>query len=324
MGRLKTALVTIAGAVAGLGALNTWLSWQAGPLESSLPGRVRFYHWVRDGAVYNVFYQVDGEGPPVVLVHGINAAASSFEMRKVYLDLRESHRVYLIDLLGFGLSDRPARAYVAADYIDLLNDFLRDVVQQPAAVVASSLSAAYAVEVAARTPSAIRRLLLICPTGLQRLADPPSLAQQVIGWILTTPVLGSTLFHLLVSRPSLRYFLAERTYADPSLVTEELIEAYYRTSHQEGARYAPAAFIGGALNQNIRNSYPTLRQPVQIVWGRDAQITPVSDANLFIRLRPASRLKVFDRCGLLPHDERAEEFLTLASHVLQDETPERS
>lgn len=324
MGRWRTALAAVTGTVVGLSALNTWLSWRAGPLESGLPGNRRFYHWVRDGAIYNVFYQVDGNGPPVVLVHGINAAASSFEMRRVYAGLRASHRVYAIDLLGFGLSDRPARAYRAADYVDLLRDFLGDVVQQPTALIASSLSAAYAVEVAAGAPELVQRLLLICPTGLQRLAAPPSRPQQALGWLLRTPVLGSTLFNLLVSRPSLRYFLAERTYADPSLVTDALIDAYYRTSHQEGARYAPAAFVGGALNQSIQTTYPTVRQPVQIVWGREAQLTPVSDANLFIRLRPESRLKVFDRCGLLPHDERADDFLAFAREVLREESSDRS
>lgn len=319
MGRLKTTLALLGGAVAGLGALNTWLSWHAGPLESSLPGHDRFYHWVRGNEIYNVFYKVDGEGTPILLVHGIDAAASSYEMRKPFAGLSPSHRVYAIDLLGFGLSDRPGRTYTALDYVDLLDDFLRDVVQQPAAIIASSLSAAYAITVAARAPERVTSLLLTCPTGLQRLADPPEAQQTLIGAVLRTPILGSALFNLLVSRPSLRYFLTERTYADPSLVTDEMLDAYYCTSHQDGARFAPARFLGGALNQSVRDTYPTLSQPIQIVWGREAKVTPVSDANLFIRARPQTRLKVFDRCGLVPHDERPEEFLELAKEALAAE-----
>lgn len=317
MGKLRTTLGMIGGAVVGIGALNTWLSWQAGALESTLTGAGRFYHWIRGEEIYNVFYKVDGDGPPVVLIHGINAAASSEEMRQPFAGLAQSYRVYALDLLGFGLSDRPGRAYSARDYVDLIEDFLRDVVQQPAAIVASSLSAAYAVTVAARAPERVTRLLLICPTGLQRLADPPDRAQQLIGVLLRTPVVGSGLFNLLVSRPSLRYFLVERTYANPAHVDEKLIARYYCTSHQDGARYAPAAFLSGALNQSVRETYPALTQPVQIVWGREAKVTPVSDANLFIRSRPHTRLKVFDGAGLLPHDEVPEEFLELAREVLE-------
>ncbi len=316
MGWLKTGIGSVVGAVVGLAALNTWLGWRVGPLGSALVGESRYYHWLTGTEVYNVFYRVTGTGAPVVLVHGIDAAASSFELRQVFAGLADSHRVYALDLLGFGLSDRPARRYTAADYVELIEAFLRDVVQAPAAIIASSLSAAYAVAVAARAPERVARLVLVCPTGLEHLADPPPAWQHRLGDLLRLPVIGSALFNLLVARPSLRWFLTERTYADPARVTPELLDHYYLTAHQGGARHAPAAFVGGSLNLSIRETYPTLGQPVLVVWGREAQITPVSDANQFIRSRPTTRLKVLDRCGLLPHDERPEEFLAIAREAL--------
>jgi pimeloyl-ACP methyl ester carboxylesterase len=184
--------------------------------------------------------------------------------------------------------------------------------------VASSLGAAYAVTVADRAPELVAALLLFCPTGLEALAEPPTAGQRAAGALLGLPILGSALFNLLVSRPSLRYFLAERTYADPALVTEALVDRYWCTGHQDGARHAPAAFVGGALNLSIRDTYPRLTQRVYVAWGRDAQITPVSHANLFIQLRRASHLKVFDRCGLLPHDERPEEFVAFLESLLAE------
>jgi pimeloyl-ACP methyl ester carboxylesterase len=310
-------LATLGGGLAALGAVNTWLSWGAGSLQSALPGPTRFYHWVRRGQLVNVFYKVsEGEGAPVVLIHGIDAAASSYEMRHVFAGLSASHRVYALDLVGFGLSDRPGWAYAPDDYLDLIDGFLRDVVGEPAAVVASSLAAAYVVTVAARAPERIAKLLLICPTGLQHLADPPGGWQRALGRAIRLPIVGSALFNVLVSRWSLRYFLGERTYADPELVTTAMIDAYYCTSHQADARYAPAAFVAGDLNLSIRETYPSLSQPVFIVWGREAAITPVSDANKFIQTRRQSRLKVLDRAGLLPHDERPEEFLEIARGFL--------
>ncbi|HLH74514.1 MAG TPA: alpha/beta fold hydrolase [Chloroflexota bacterium] len=322
MSRLTTMLGLVFGALAGLGAYNTWLSWQAGPLESSLPGTSRFFHWLRDKQVFNVFYKFDGEGTSVVLIHGIDAGASSYEMRRLFEMLRQDHRVYALDLLGFGLSDRPARSYTAKDYIDLIEAFLRQIVEQPAAIVASSLSAAYAVEVAARAPDLVRSLVLICPTGLERLADPPAGWQKVLGIILRLPIVGSAVYNALVSRASLRYFLAERTYADPKRVTNEMIDDYYRTTHQDGARYAPAAFVAGALNQSIRETYPTLTQPVTVVWGRSAKVTPVSDSNLFLHVNPNTKLEILGNAGLLPHDERPEEFAKIVRRALGATTSE--
>jgi pimeloyl-ACP methyl ester carboxylesterase len=317
MGRLKKGLAIVSAALAGLAGLNTWLSWRVGAPESALGGKDRYFHWRRGHEVYNVFYKVaEGEGTPVVLVHGVDAAASSYEMKEVFAGLQGKRNLYALDLLGFGLSDRPALGYVAADYVDLVDAFLGEVVRQPAVVVARSLSAAYAVSVAARSPERVAALLLICPTGLQHLADPPGTGQRAAGALLGLPILGSALFNLLVSRASLRYFLRERTYANPDLVTDDVLDAYYRTSHQPGARHAPAAFVGGTLNHGIRETYPRLTQPVRIAWGRAAQFTPVSDSNQFIQTRRQSRLKVFDGCGLLPHVERPEEFLAYAEQML--------
>lgn len=309
-------LVAAGGVVAGVGALNTWLSWRAGALENQLEGKGRFYHWLRGAEVYNIFYSVAGEGSPVVLLHGIDAAASSYEMRHVFAGLRETHTVYALDLLGFGLSDRPGRTYTTWDYLDLIEDFLRNVVQGPAAVVASGLTAAYAVTIAARSPDLVNTLALICPTGLERLADTAPAIQQRLGGLLRRPILGSSLFNLLVSRAALGYFLKERTYADSPAVTPEVLDAYYRTSHQDGARHAPAAFLSGALNLSIRKTYPALRQPVIILWGREARVIPVTDANRFIHARPQSRLQVIDGAGLLPHVERPEEVLPIIEATL--------
>jgi pimeloyl-ACP methyl ester carboxylesterase len=308
------------GALIGMEAYNTWLAWQAGPLHSALPGNTHFYRWTRGGHPISVFYKTTGEsGSPLILIHGIDAAASSDEWRSVAASLAETHRVIAVDLPGFGLSDRPNLAYRAEDYVDFLDDFLRDVVGEPAVVAASSLSAAYAIAVAARSPERVRSLLLVCPTGLEHLADPPETWQHALGALLRLPVVGTAAFNALVSRQSIGYFLRERTFADPSLVTPEMINAYYRTSHQEGARFAPAAFVGGALNLSVRETYPSLTQPVFIIWGRDAQITPVSDANLFIQVRRQTRLKVLDRCGLLPHVENAREFLEITNQALRTE-----
>ena len=320
MGRLTSALAVVGGAIASLGAFNLWLGWHAGPLENKLPGKGRFYHWTRDGQIANIFYVVsEGAGPPLVLIHGIDAAASSYEWGQTFAGLSEGRRVYALDLLGFGLSDRPARRYRPDDYLELIEGFLREVVAEPAAVVASSLSTAYAVTVAARSPELIRSLLLICPTGLERLADPPERWQQNVGMILRLPILGSALFNGLVSRRILRYFLSERSFADSAKVTDAMIDDYYCASHQEGARHAPASFVAGDLNLSIRETYPGLAQPVAIAWGREAHITPVSDANLFIQSRHQTRLKVIDRCGILPHVEQADEFLAYARSMLGPE-----
>lgn len=306
-----------AAALGGVAAANAAIALRAGPVRHDLPGAGRFW----PAPAGDIFAKVHGAGRPVLLVHGIHAAASAYEWRKVMPDLAADHEVHALDLLGFGLSERPARRYNAALYIDLIAGYLREVVGRPADLVASSLAAAYAIAVADRQPDLVRRLVLICPTGLEQRNTGAGLGGRLARLALGAPVLGPSLYNGLVSRASLRYYLARQTYFNDEYVTPELIDAYYDTAHQAGARWAPAAFIGGDLDHDVHGAWTRLTQPTLIVWGRQASLSPVACAEAFTHLRPAAKLTVFERAGLLPHDEHPAAFVQLVRAHLDAETP---
>jgi pimeloyl-ACP methyl ester carboxylesterase len=310
------------GAGAALGVLawlNYWARRAAGPVPRWGDGEPHFYQW-RDGAVY---YEAAGpeDGRPLLLIHGINAAASGYEMRRIFEPLAAAgFRVYLPDLLGFGRSERPRLAYTADTYVDLWCDFARDVAGAGdggrAGVIASSLSAAHAVKAAARHPERFGGLLLICPTGIEALQTQPGLPGRLLRELLDSPVLGTALFNLLVTRTSLAAFLRRLAYAEAGRVTPELVSDYYEVSHQPGAKWAPEAFVSGYLNCAIADDFRSLPNPVHLVWGRAATITPLAQARAFRSLRPDADLAVIDGASLLPHDEQPAAFIDAALRAL--------
>src|SRR5207247_10132429 len=93
-----------------------------------------------------------GSGAPILLIDGIHAAAGSYEWRNKVDAVAGAKTVYTIDLLGFGMSDRPAIRYSARLYISLISDFVSRVIDEPTVLAASSLSGAYAIVLAARDP----------------------------------------------------------------------------------------------------------------------------------------------------------------------------
>lgn len=306
-------LAAAAGAVVGGAAVaNAAVSRFAPKLEPWYEGEAGVYFWKG----HRIAYSVRGAGPDVLLVHGIHAAASSFEWRRNVEHFSRQFRVTSLDLLGFGLSDRPSIAYTAETYIGLMRDFVRDVLPGPPAIVASSLSAAHAVSTAFRDPTILAGLVLVNPVGLGRLHEPAGPLEMALHGAFEVPVVGQALYNVLVSEASIRYYLREQVYANPDAVDPEMVSHMYATSHQPGARHAPAAFIGGALNCAIDGIVPRISVPTLVVVGANARFGATADAEALSRLNPDIRVRTLDDSGLLPHDERSDLFNELVTQFL--------
>ncbi len=303
----QVAALATTGGVGALALANKLCELSAGEAYSVLGGERHRYAWT----LGDIFYTVQGEGEPLVLVHGVYAGASSYEYRHVFDALARRFRVYAFDLLGFGLSARPALVYTPVLYEELIADFVREVVggaDHPVRVIASSLGAAFVIRAAAERPGLFARLALIEPTGIEELAQAGDTPGRALARaILRSPLVGQSLYNLITSRLSIRYFLKRQTYRDPDDVTEEMVDYYYTAAHQPGARFAPASFISGTLNTPVVSAYPLLNQPILLCWGKDATFTPLENARAFRQANPRAELRVFD-CGSLPQDEVPEEF----------------
>ena len=281
------------------------------PLAPPIAGEQGSFQW----RGHRIAWTRVGTGSPVILVHGIHATASSHEWRRVAADLARQHTVYALDLLGFGRSDRPTLRYTAALYVSLLDDFARRVVAQPAALVATSRSAAYAITLGARDAARFPALVLVAPTGLTRIDAPTPGRTTLTRDMVAAPVLGHGLWSSMVSRSSLRAFL-KASYADKGLVTEELVEAHWQAAHQRGARHAPASFVGHLLDLDVREPFRRLTQPTFILWGEQASASPVDEIRPFMATRPDFAYVILDPAGDVPHDERPADFVRLVTEFL--------
>ena len=302
--KLRTALLTIGGISGGLALYNWRLERGGEQLPNRLGGEVRYYRW-RGG---ELAYMVAGEGEPLLLVHGVYAGASSYEFRKNFEALSRNFRVYALDLLGCGMSERPSRGYEAEDVALQVEDFVREEIGDSAHLVASSLSAALVVPALVRSGRLFRKVVLICPTGYGTLDRPSGRLGDVIYGLFLAPILGNTLYHAIVSEWGIRYYLGSMAYHDADLVTDELVADYYSISHQPGARYFPAAFVSGKLNLGVADLWARVPHRTLICWGLEARTVPVREAQRFVANNPRCEPRIFKDATLLPHDERARTF----------------
>lgn len=300
MKRLTRTLLAGVGLTGALAAANRAL--QNAPLPTNaLGGTRRGWNW----RGHEIFATEAGEGSLVILVHGISAGASSFEFRHLFERLARRHRVVAFDFLGCGLSDKPRLAYSAEPFVDMIADAIPAFDGESAAVVASSLGGAFAIRAAARAQGRIERLAVICPSGLAGTLDGGPLGpQSALPAVIRSPILGEAMFNAMASKPSIRWFLRNRVYADPAHVTQEVVDHYYAVTHQPGARFVPAAFVGGALDCDVARDLPFLSMPLLVLWGERAPaFAPRSNADEFVRLTTDARLVTFAESALLPHEE---------------------
>ena len=298
---LKAAVA--AGGIAGLWVLNRRLG-RGGGAPVALGGEAKRFHW----RGHRLAYSVAGEGEPLLLIHGIYAGASSLEYRENFEELAGHFRVYALDLLGCGLSEKPRLRYGPEDVTSQVEDFVREEIGGGAHLVASSLTAALVVPAAVRGPKLFKKLVLVCPTGYGTLDRASGALGDVILGLFRAPVLGDTLYHALVSRAGIRYYLRNMAYHDPALVTEAVVDDYHRAGHGPGSRYFPASFVAGKLNLGVAGLWPRVPHKSLLCWGQEAQTVPLSDLNNFAQNNPRSEPRVFRDAALLPHVERAATF----------------
>lgn len=243
-----------------------------------------------------VRYVDEGEGPPVVLVHGF---ASSLETwAAVIPELKKSHRVLALDLKGFGWTDRPQGDYSPLAQAKLILALMDAKGIDRAAVVAHSWGASVALALALEAPERVSRLALYDAWVYE--SQLPTFFQ-----FAKAPALGELLFGLFYGeRSDERMALA---FYDPKFVTEKLVEDVEKALQRPGTRAAALAAVRGQRYAEVEERYRTVAVPTLLLWGREDLTTPVSIGERLVRQLPQSRLVIYPRCGHFPMLEAAPE-----------------
>ncbi len=308
-GKILAAGLALGGTLGAMALINKLTVSQAGELSTVLTGEEHRYPWKYG----DVFYQVKGtrEARPLVLIHSFAPGASSYEWRKNVDALAERFRIYAIDLLGFGLSDRPQIDYSAETYIDLIGDFLKEVVSQPALVVAHDLSCAYTVMCAYRRPQLFEKLILISPS-VDLLQEPlPGLAHTALRTALRLPIVGEFAYNVLTSRRAIQGYYDRRGYHNPGLITDQLVEYVFSSAHQENSHYPSASLLSKDLATDIHEPLARLRTPIIAIWGREEGQPPNEASAAYKQVNPKIETRILDRSSQQLQDEQSAKFNAL-------------
>lgn len=281
--------------------------------ENNLIGK--YYHW-RYG---KIFYIEKGNGKPVLCIHGIGAGSSIFEWHRNIDMLSKYYKVYAIDLIGFGKSDKPNMTYTAYLYCQLISDFIKDIIQESTNIIASSLSAAFSVMAANFYPDLFEKLILICPSGISQTNTIFTKNDHILRMVLSCPVIGTSIYNFITSKRNCIKFLEENIFFDTNNLTDEIVNSYYYYSHYKNfnAKYAVASFISNYMNINIEEAIQKVKSPIYVIWGKSATLSPISNLEVIKRIKPDIKYDIFSKVKLMPHIENARQFNKICKEFLK-------
>ena len=218
-----------------------------------------------------VFYKVSGEGKPILLIHDINESSSSMEWCHLEKELSKTNKVYTIDLLGCGRSDKPKLNYNSFLYVQLINDFIRDVIGEPTDIIATGKSVSPVIMSTKLREEAVDRIILINPADLVELGDIPDRFAKLKKAVITCPIIGTFIYHMLHTSDSIFNTFINDYYSDSNADFSEVCDYYYESAHKDksGSKYLYASIQGGSLNMNINHGLKVLDKDIIIISGED-------------------------------------------------------
>lgn len=263
----------------------------------------------------SIAYEQAGEaGPALVLIHGFGA--SSFHWRKNLAVLGQTHRVYAVDLLGFGRSAKPTPnqplSYTFETWGQQILDFCRDIVQGPAFLVGNSIGCIVALQAAVTQPKTVQGLVLLnCSLRLlhdrkrQSLPWYRSVGTPIIQSLLGIKPIGQSFFQSLAKAKVVDRVLRQ-AYGRKAEVTPELVEALVEPSRDPGAVEVFLAFVRYSQGPLPEDLLPQVSCPVLVLWGAEDPWEPIDLGRALAAAPPVEYFIPLPGVGHCPQDEAPE------------------
>jgi pimeloyl-ACP methyl ester carboxylesterase len=265
---------------------------------------------------HTIFYVVKGEGEPLLLIHGYGAGFWVWEKQ---IDiLCRSHRVYALDLIGHGFSDRPKIEYRPDIYIHFLRDFMDEIGVERATLIGNSMGGGIAWAVAALFPERAKKLILIN-------CVPPDVLNQVrnesfraLVAIMNVPFLP---YLVIASRNknSIKRILQE-CLSDRSLITPKVLNRQYHLSRIKGTAWVLSSTLRNAKDTSAMKEYlPRIRHPTLLIWGARDLIFPPHVGEGLHQAITDSKLMIIEKSGHIPMWETPDEVNQAIQNFLKEE-----
>ncbi len=266
-----------------------------------------------------VRYWTQGDGPGLILVHGLPGSAEFWQYNLG--PLATEHRVCALDLLGFGGSDKEIEDLSLGYAAAFLSQFMDAVGLERPSLVGNSLGGLVCAQTAAWSPERVEKLILVDSAGFGQELSP-------FLRLWSVPVLGDLVFRFYQQGfASLRRWILR----DSSSVDDEWLAAAAAVLRTPGVRENALRIARKGVNlrgqrremfADLHRELASMEVPTLIIWGRRDPVIPVAHAYAARELIPHAQVRIIEASGHMPQLDHPEEFNRLVLDFLAATSPE--
>lgn len=219
----------------------------------------------------NIFYTKQGNGSPVLLIHDTDSRSSGAEWSKINKKLAKNHTVYTIDLIGCGRSDKPKIKYTNYLYVQLITDFVKNVIKDKTDVIATNLSTSFVIMANNLDTNLFNKIILINPISLKDMEAIPDKKTQLIQTLINMPVIGTFLYNLHMNPAKIDIVFRLKYFSRMQLISTKLEDTYYESAHlgKSNGKYLYSSIIANYLNMNMVHAVKNIDKPMYIIGSTD-------------------------------------------------------
>ncbi|MDQ4122494.1 MAG: alpha/beta hydrolase [Acidobacteriota bacterium] len=318
----KRYLLAGIGGIAGAAVAYKFLSraaetdWESYAKQIHHPENSRFIEV--DGL--RIHYQEFGEtsSKSLILIHGYSASTFTWSY-SAPLIAQKGFRVFVVDLIGFGLSEKPAWSdYTIDSQARMIVRFMNRVGIGQAVLVGSSYGGAIALSVALDNPERVEKLVLsgaVCNDDIRKLPLTKFVTVPLVGEMMTPFLTSSKTYVRARMRNS--FGAASHHLIDETRITSVMQPLQAADSHRS-LLLTLKNWHAARLERDAKN----VTQPTLLIWGEGDHTVPLRNGRFLHREIPNSRLIVFKNCGHVPHEEYTSEFVHLVTDFAGAKTSE--
>lgn len=297
--KLLTLLTLSAGAAAATALINRAIQLSAVSKHILGDHNSLCYKW-RLGTIH---YTKLGSGKPILLIHDLSPASSSYEWSEAARQLSQDHTVYSIDLLGYGRSEKPNLTYTNYLYVQLLSDFIKSEIGHRTDIVATGASASLAIMACSNSPELFDQLILVNPESILSSSLIPGQNAKLYKFILDLPLVGTLIYHISCSRKNIAKDFSSHYFYNPYSVTSTMISAYHESAHLgDSPKSVYASVKCSYMKCNIINALKKIDNSIYLIGG--GALEEMEDCMEEYRLyNPAIESTVIPHTRLLPQLE---------------------